>query len=170
MKILLLIFFIAIASCQSKTCDCEAFIDWESDKKIILYSDSRGENEIVQLQNDIKNEDFLIIKILEANDDFFKVEIGLGMQNETTLGWIRKTKEISIYARNYSENEILNLHNKPDKNSKVKSSLDDNNQSLYSIIDCNNNWVYVKTNYNNTNHEGWLEPFYQCSNPYTTCN
>ena len=45
---------LVVLSCKSKICDCEGFIDWESDRIIQIYSDSKGKTKIAELQNDLK--------------------------------------------------------------------------------------------------------------------
>ncbi len=170
MKILNIFLLLTFISCQSQNCNCEGFIDWESNKLINIYSNSDGIKKIAELRNDIENEDFLIFRIIESKKEFFKVEIGRAMSGNRITGWIKKEKELGIYDRNYSENETLNLYTEPNVNSKIKSKLTEYNTSLYTIIDCKKDWVYVKLKKENKVYEGWLEPSMQCASPYTTCN
>jgi len=170
MRILNIILLLTFISCQSQNCNCEGFIDWESDKLIKVYSDSDGIEQIAELRNDKENEDFLMFRILESKNGFFKVKIGRAMSENRISGWIQKEKELGIYDRNYSENETLNLYTKPNINSKTKSKVTEYNINLYTIIDCEKDWVYVKRKTENKVYEGWLEPSMQCASPYTTCN
>ncbi len=121
MRFLNIIFLLTFISCQSQNCDCEGFIDWESDRVIQIYSDSNGKTKIAELQNDLENEDFLIFKILESNKKYFKVEIGRAMSENRITGWIKKIKEIAVYDRNYSDSETLILYTEPNKESKNKN-------------------------------------------------
>lgn len=170
MKILSIIFLLTFISCQSQNCDCEGFIDWESDRIINVYSNLRGETKIAELQNDIDNEDFLIFKILESDKNFFKVEIGRAMNENRVTGWIEKIKEIATYDRNYSGTETLNLYAEPNLESKIKSKITEYQTDYYTIKDCNGKWIYAYREKDDKIFDGWLEPSMQCPNPYTTCN
>ena len=170
MRILNIILLLTFISCQSQNCDCEGFIDLESNKIINLYSDSDGITKIAELQNDIENEDFLIFKILESNNDHFRVEIGRAMSEDRISGWIKKVKEIAVYDRNYIELETLNLYTKPNLKSKVKTKVTEYNVDYYTIKDCKGKWIYAYREKNGQIFQGWLEPTMQCPNPYTTCN
>jgi hypothetical protein len=170
MKILYIILLLSFFSIQSQNCDCEGFIDWESNKIINIYSDFSGKTKIAELQNDLENEDFLIFKILESNKEYFKVEIGRAMSEERTIGWIKKIKEIAVYDRNYSDSESLNLYSEPNLKSKIKTKITEYRTDYYTIKDCNGKWIYVHREKNREVNEGWLEPTMQCPSPYTTCN
>ena len=170
MRFLNIIFLLTFISCQSQNCDCEGFIDWESDRIIQIYSDSNGKTKITELQNDLENEDFLIFKILESNKEYFKVEIGRAMSENRITGWIKKIKEIAVYDRNYSDSETLILYTEPKKESKIKTKVSEYRTDYYTIKDCNGKWIYAYREKEGEILEGWLEPKMQCPNPYTTCN
>lgn len=170
MTLLKIILYLTFIPFQSQNCDCEGFIDWESDKTITVYSDSYGNTVIAELKNDIKNEDFLIFRILESNKDYFKVEIGRAMSETRISGWIKKISEIAVYDRNYSESETLNLYTEPNSNSKVKTKVTEYSTYYYTIKDCKGKWIYAYREKNGKIFQGWLDPTMQCSSPYTTCN
>jgi len=163
--ILILIFF----SCQSQECNSNGIINWESKREIKIYDKPNGIVTAV-LQNDLENENFLKYKIIGTSKDFLKVNIKLEFDNETKIGWIKKRKDVGIYARNYEENIDLILYSKPDKNSNKKSVITEYYPDLYQILDCKNDWLYVKLQINEKIFEGWLQPEMQCPDSYSTCN
>ena len=170
MRILNIILLLTFISCQSQNCDCEGFIDWESNRIIDIYSDSDGKTKISELQNDIENENFLMFKILESNKEYFKVEIGRAMTEKRIVGWIKKIKEIAVYDRNYSDSETLNLYTEPNLESKIKSKITEYQTEYYTIKDCKGKWIYAYREKDGKIIEGWLEQTMQCPNPYSTCN
>ena len=170
MRTLTIIIFLIFISCQSQNCDCRGFIDWESDKIINIYSDSNGKTKIAELQNDLKNEDFLTFKILESNKDYFNVVIKREMNDKRISGWIKKIKEIAVYDRNYSGTENLNLYSEPNLNSEIKTTVAEYQTDYYTIKDCKGKWIYAYREKDGKTFEGWLESNMQCPNPYTTCN
>ncbi|QDH80698.1 hypothetical protein FKX85_17285 [Echinicola soli] len=170
MRILNIIFLLTFISCQSQNCDCEGFIDWESDKIINIYSDSNGKTKIAELHNDLINDDFLIFRILESNKNYFKVEIGRAMTENRITGWIKKIKEIVVDDRNYSDSQTLNLYTEPNLESKIKNKITEYSTEHYTIKNCKGKWIYAHQVKDGEVIEGWLEPSMQCPNPYTTCN
>ena len=170
MRILIIIFLLIFISCQSQNCDCEGFIDWESNKIINIYSDSSGKTKIAELQNDLDDEDFLLFKIMASDNNYFKVEIGGAMNENRITGWIKKIKEIAVYDRNYLDSETLNLYSEPTIESKIKNKVTEYQTEYYTIKDCKGKWIYVHREKDGEVIEGWLEPTMQCPNPYTTCN
>ena len=125
---------------------------------------------IDSISNDSINEDFIIMTIIESDIDYFRVILSLPISEIYKESWIKKTRHIGTYARNYGEREKLNLYSKPDKNSKIESIVETWIPELYTVIDCNCGWVKVKLEYGGKLYKGWLEKDMQCPNPYTTCN
>jgi len=62
MRILNIILLLTFISCQSQNCNCEGFIDGESDRLINVYSDSYGVEKTAELKNDLVSKTFLILQ------------------------------------------------------------------------------------------------------------
>lgn len=91
-------------------------------------------------------------------------------EKNSVKGWIKKSKLIGVFAKNYSIPQRLNLYVKPSLKSKVNSIIPKWVNQLYIIEKCSSKWAYVKIKYKGQIKEGWLQPDKQCDNPYTTCN
>lgn len=169
MKILNLIFILLTFTCQSQNCECYGFIDWHSDKTIVIYSDFEGKNKIGELKNDIENEDILSVKFLDSKNNYFKVEMGYLISDIKKTGWIKKEKEVGTYVGEYSENHTVNLYSEPNINSKIDFSVIQSEPQFYSIIDCSKEWIYVRIKTSDKIYEGWIGPRMHCPSPYTTC-
>jgi hypothetical protein len=94
----------------------------------------------------------------------------LATSTQAYSGWIEKANFIGTHARNYSPEDTLQLYEKANINSNIKSIVLNWNNDWYQITSCSKSWVYVKLNLNGTIKEGWLDPEMQCNNPFTTCN
>lgn len=174
-------FFFIVSFLLFKTvgppCSCEAVIDYEYTDFIEIYDKPTG-TVIEKISHDLKSEDYLHLEIKDKTEDFFLVRIYKPISKEEKSGWIKKENYIGTYARNYTQEEVLTLLNKPqldllndpDRNSDAKSVISEYIPKLYTISDCHSDWVYVSVENNNTVYEGWLEPEMQCPNSYTTCN
>ena len=168
-KLTLIILLLISILTNAQECDCDGLINWQSDKIINVLSKPGG-SKIDELQNDATNENFLIFRIMETKGDYLKVIINKSFDHEPVTGWIKKGKEVGLYARNYEPGKKLNFYSKPDFNSEIKMKLDEYLPEFYQILDCKNKWAKVKLNYKNKTYKGWIEPEMQCASPYTTCN
>lgn len=169
--IALSIIFIIKTNAQTSTqCNCGAIVDVGFKGKVAIYDKPNGRI-IKSLQNDIQNEDYLILTIDNDSLNFFHVDISNAERPENSkVGWIKKTKKIGTYARNYQQNDTLFLYFKPELTSKIQSVISGWTNELYTITKCFKSWAYVKIRYKGKIKEGWLQPDKQCDNPYTTCN
>ncbi len=103
--------------------------------------------------------------------DFLHVIIGFALTEDSYIsGWVKKSKAIGTYARNYRSDETLYLYSKADTKSKIFSTIPDWTNQLYTIEKCYKEWVFVSIKYKGKIKKGWLQPDKQCENPYTTCN
>lgn len=174
-KIIYSILFLIVNFCFSQTIkDCEGFIDWRYNKNIEVFSDSEGKQILNKIKNDNKNENYLFFKIIETNNKFIKVEIGLGLSDKINyiIGWIKKEKYVVTVGRIYSEtSNPINLYSEPNINSKITCTLTYSitPEPYLTILDCSNGWLYVKYIKKNKIYEGWINPYDHCANPYTTC-
>ena len=171
-------FFISILTILASTtnaqtsskCNCGALIDVDFKKEIVLYDKPNGKV-LKTFQHNFKEEDFLILLIEKDSLGYFYVDISNALTPKGgKTGWLKKTKEIGTYARNYEPNDTLLLYSKPELVSKVQSIVPDWTNQLYTIKKCFDKWAYVRIKYKGQVKEGWLQPDKQCDNPYTTCN
>lgn len=154
----------------ASNCNCGAIVDPEFKGKIVLYDKPYGSATKI-FQQDFTNDDYLILTISKDTLGYFRVYISNALTPENgKTGWIKKTREIGTFARNYEPNDTLKLYSKPEVRSKVQSIVPEWTNQLYTISKCVKNWVYVTLEYKGQMKEGWLPPDKQCDNPYTTCN
>ena len=78
-----------------------------------------------------------------------------------------KKGSIAVNTRNY-QGSTLNLYSAPNENSPILYRIDQ--EQTAPIFDICGSWVYVKMkDSNGKDVYGWLEPYMQCGNPFTTC-
>ena len=119
------LFLVLSVNIYSKSkCNCQALIDWQYNGQVYVYEKPNGQV-IDSIANDSTNENFVIIKILDTQKDYFKVSMKLAFTNADKMGWIKKENYIGTYARNYSDGTILKLYSQPDKNSKIESIINE---------------------------------------------
>jgi len=167
----LTILIVSLFTCSqgiTQNCNCKGLVDWNYHDPILLFEIKDG-TIIDTLTNDSANENSLVFNIIEDENEYFKVEIGLSQDTVWKKGWIKKADYLGTYARNYSIDK-LTLYSKPNLKSKPKSIIKEYYEGLYEIMKCNDEWVEVKVTINGKEYSGWLERKMQCPNPYTTCN
>lgn len=174
MKNLLLICFVLIIInsrlyAQSDTkCNACVFlnIDFRGEKPIFDKPCSKA---IKYLKHNLKDENYVVFKILDKNDSLFYVQAEYSIDNEfIAKGWIRKDMNIGIYSRAY--NIPLKLYSAPDNGSKVKYTFNEYNPEMYVVIDCIGEWLKVKIVVHGKKYIGWMSPDMQCCNVYSTCS
>jgi len=167
----LTILIVSLFTCSqgiTQNCNCKGLVDWNYHDPILLFEIKDG-TIIDTLTNDSANENSLVFNIIEDENEYFKVEIGLSQDTVWKKGWIKKADYLGTYARNYSIDK-LTLYSKPNLKSKPKSIIKEYYEGLYEIMKCNDEWVEVKVTINGKEYSGWLERKMQCPNPYTTYN
>ena len=169
MKIYQILIFLITLSSFSQNCNCDGFLDWRSDKTINVYSDSKGEDKISEFQNDIVNEDFIGIHILDSNVEYFKVNLTYLMSNREITGWIKKVDNIVTLVGRYSKDYNIELFKKPDDKSELSTELIRSIPQFFTIIDCKNDWLLVRLKDGDNIYQGWIGPRMHCPNPYSTC-
>ncbi|MDX1752072.1 MAG: hypothetical protein R3259_02725 [Salinimicrobium sediminis] len=168
-KVIILILVLLTSWSYGQEAGCGGIVNWQSEKIIKVYDQPDG-LEIAALRNKTEEENFLFFDILETQPGFFKVEIKYAFDSDPIVGWIKKEKEIGLYARNYDSDKILKFYSSPDKNSKIRAELNEYVPEFYQILNCQNQWAMVRLVWNEKVYEGWIEPQMQCANSYTTCN
>jgi hypothetical protein len=152
---------------KHKALNCEVLIDVNYKGYINIY-DINGKI-IKKLKHNFKEEDFVTLTIIGKNDSMYNVTAYYCIKGGVIKGWVKKnTPQIGTYSRGYSS--AVTLYSKPDKYSKIQSTIKEYSPKLMHIKDCENNWVYVSVIIAHKKYEGWLSPDNQCANPYTTCN
>ena len=89
-------------------CNCSGLINWEYEGQVYIFNSPNGKV-IDSISNDSANEDFLTVSIHDQIDGFFKATVGRTYSDISKSGWIKKADYLGIYARNYSDDDILNL-------------------------------------------------------------
>jgi hypothetical protein len=152
---------------NSKKCNCSIFIDTDYKGKINLLKEPDGKV-IKAIQHNFKDEDYIILDVKEWAGAFLYVEASYSIGGLIAKGWIKKSKELSIYARAYTGSLVL--YNSPgninNKSFVLKGYIPDRLQ----VSGCNGEWLKVHIENNKKMYQGWLAPDMQCANPYTTCN
>ena len=170
-KYILKIILILLANLViAQNCKTNGFVDWETDVEILLYQQPDEKGLLIdKFTNDIKNENFLVFAILDRTDDFFKVNISRAIDEENNIGWIKKSKYLQTYSRNYGDEPFV-MFLLPDTASK-KTVINKYISVPLIIIDCKENWTKVFFKIKEEEYIGWVNKDNMlCPNPYTTCN
>jgi hypothetical protein len=173
MRLLLFIGFLYVGmnfQAQSSKIDkitCLILVDIKYNGAVNLYSD-KGKV-IKQLKHNIKDEDYLLLKIISKNDSMYFVEANYAIAGFIAKGWVKKKNSVlGIYSRAYSS--ILNLYKHPGKTSEIQSTVKEYAPDFLPVKDCENNWLYIDIKIANKEYKGWMAPEMQCANAYSTCN
>lgn len=121
------------------------------------------------VQNDIKEEDFVMFDLLQKQDSMYYVVAYSGLTDRILAkGWISKNNHLDIYFSAYDRDLVIykNANDRKKKMFSDKEYLFDN----IEVLDFENNWLKIKFNYKGRSYNGWLPPELQCANPYTTCS
>ena len=87
----------------------------------------------------------------------------IDLEGSTTGYWIHSSV-VAVGTRNYG-NEVLLLKASPSDDAKTVGRITE--ESLVHPIDVKGDWVKVKTF--DGRQTGWIEEYWLCSNPVTTC-
>ena len=166
LTIVLLIFSIEN---NAQTINCDLLIDPEY-KGVVLVYDKPSGNETISVKHDFINQDFLTLTVIKETQDYFYGILQFAISERKTKGWLRKSKYIGTFARNYHPKFALKLYSNPSYKSKLNSIVPTWTNQIYQVTSINKDWVYVKLNYKGKLKQGWLSPDMQCPNPYSTCN
>lgn len=172
MRLSILIFYLlSISGCsnsQGQTCSCSAVLI-PKHVKISVYEEPDTNSKIVSfVMNDTINEDYVSANIMKIKNGFAYVSASAAIIDTISKsGWI-KVELLGIYPNDYSK--PIKLYSKPDKNSSIKSTINNPQFDAMPILNCRDKWLYIKYKFEEVLFEGWLPPDNQCSNPYTTCS
>lgn len=137
---------------------------------IVVYNKPEKESCII-LHNDIVNEDFIMFTIKDVNDSMFNVIAFSSLTDSViTSGWIYKNNHLGIFSSAYNKEQHMQLFEHPSTNSEIVIEESTYNSDVYEVIDADGEWLKVRIRIRDSIFEGWMPPFFQCSNPYTTCS
>ena len=154
---------------QHKPCRCNnaGALLIPQGEKVPLYKKSDGKTIKWIIENDTITEDYCSLTIKKIQGDFALISAWKPLANIRSEGWI-PLKYLGIRPAVYSGE--LYLYEKPDRNSKINSTIIDPEWAYYQILDCCDKWLYVVFSDKGVVYEGWMDPKDQCDNPYSTCN
>jgi len=171
MKKSIIIIFILFANfIIAQNCKTDGFVDWETEVEILLYQQPDEKGILIdKFTNDLENENILVFSIIGRTTDFFKVNISRAMDEEDNIGWIKKSKYLQTYSRNYGGDAFV-IFSLPDTSSN-KTIINEYISVPLIIIDCKENWTELYFKIKEKEYAGWVNKDNMlCPNPYTTCN
>jgi hypothetical protein len=145
------------------------FLNPKSEKIELLYDKPCGKV-VYKIKNDISNESFINLELVDKNDSMFLV-IAYQPNYETKKGWIKKSSTLGIYTRNYS-NEPIVLYREPNYSKKKYIINNYDFTIMCHVLDfsINNKWIKIRIKSKGRVYEGWIPPEMQCANVYSTCS
>lgn len=147
--------------------NCLILVDVKYNGTVNLYSDKGKITK--QLKHNLKEEDYLVLKIIGKNDSMYFVEANYAIAGFIGKGWVKKKNSVlGIYSKAYSS--TLKLHKHPKKTSEIQSTIKEYSPDFLPIKDCDSNWLYIDIKIANTKYKGWMAPEMQCANAYSNCN
>jgi len=151
-----------LISYKKKINTCEAIL---KEKKIysVYNKPSKSSSITYYLDNDSINENYYVVEIYKIKDDWAQISAYSPMKTYKNKGWIELVN-LGIFPS--SELILFKLPN--EKTEKIKIANYD--YRILDILDCKNKWLKVSYSDSLRKYEGWLPPYNQCANPYTTCN
>ena len=118
-----------------------------------------------------KNPETMEFTIKDVNDSMFNVIAFSSLTDSViTSGWIYKNNHLGIFSSAYNKEQHMQLFEHPSTNSEIVIEESSYNSDVYEVIDADGEWLKVRIRIRDSIFEGWMPPFFQCSNPYTTCS
>lgn len=169
--ILITVFFLitTILTAHAVEGDLNMIINPAYKGSVIVYAKPNGKI-VASAKHNFKEEDYLIFSVTNQTSDFFYGILEYSISGEKLKGWVKKSKHIGIYTRNYEEGKSLKLMSGRSTDSKVNAIVPEWTNQFYQVIAFDQKWAYVSVLYKGQVKQGWLSPEMQCANPYTTCN
>lgn len=165
-----LFFFILFAYIShGQICNCEAIISYKYNKQIYIYKNPMGDI-TDSIKNDIMNEDFLFVKIIDEFKSYYFADISLSISGDYKTGWIKKDWYIGTNTKRYLANKNMKLYLNPNYYSEKIYISGPLNEQFVEILTCANKWVLIKISIKGEKYKGWIAPEDHCPNNYTTCN
>ena len=122
------------------------------------------------VQNDIKEEDFVMFDLLQKQDSMYYVIAYSGSTDDVlAIGWISQNTKLGVYSAAYGDLHC-SLYKTPFDRKQIIITESVYNPNMYEVLDFEGKWLKVRVKINNKFYVGWLPPEMQCANPYTTCS
>lgn len=83
--------------------------------------------------------------------------------------WIKKSPRICVYAQHYPK-PYLSLYDDANCNKEVCRIDNYPDRKACEVLEVKNNWLRVRIKHKGKCYVGWLAPWMQCANSYSTCN
>ncbi len=144
------------------------YTNFENNEPFFIYSNYHDSCFVGNIELQPEQEAGYMVTILGKKKDFFFVRFDYPEIGEY---WIKKG-EIGLNIKglaSFEDSNTIPLYMKPNSKSHIIGRLVKPQE--VPILDEKWHWVYIKAiDENDKEIEGWLAPWYQCGNPYTTCN
>ncbi len=136
-----------------------------TEQSLAIYSDCYDSCLVTKIYLPEHEEGGCFAVILDQKEDFFHVAIEtLNTPLPMNECWIKKG-DIAVGTR--TTQRLIPLCKKPCVSQIVGVITEPQRVPIFEV---KNNWIYTRIRDNRGNWiEGWLSPFYQCPNPFTTC-
>lgn len=160
----LFLFFGYNLSCYTQVNTVNVFLNPKYKGYVWLYSNPK-----VPKMRKIKNtyESYWIFAVQGSKDNMFLVN---AQNTELISGvWIKKSPKICVYAQHYPE-PYLPLYDGANLSKEIYRIDNYPDRKACEVLDIKDSWVKVRIKYNGKCYIGWLAPWMQCANPYSTCN
>jgi hypothetical protein len=148
---------------------CPAIVDVKYNGTIDIYDNPSGYF-IHKLKNDLENEDFISMLILDYTNTDFLVSIKMEIKKDSARGWIKKASYIGAYKRH--EKFPMNLALYKDKKMTIENEfiVDNWTPSLLTIEKYENDMAFISIIQAGEKYKGWIPMNELCANSYTYCN
>ncbi|MCX6319477.1 MAG: hypothetical protein NTW29_19525 [Bacteroidetes bacterium] len=146
--------------------NCEVFLSLKEKNKIVVYNSTQKTKILGWFGHKVKDEDYLMIDILNSNDSMYFVSATYSVSGKTIKGWISRKTKLAIFSKFYDK-ELL-LYKEPKKKEVVFKAPPSVKE--LEVLACKDGWLKIRTKDREKRYTGWIPPESQCSNPYTTCN
>lgn len=148
------------------SCNCSVFLSLNEKNKITVYSTTQKIKVLDRVGHKLKEEDFVVFDILNANDSMYFVTASYAVSGKTIKGWISGNTRLAVFSKDPGK-EIL-LYKEPENGEAVFRAPPTVNE--LAVLACKNGWLKISIKDKFIRYTGWIPPAAQCSNPYTTCN
>lgn len=146
----------------------QGYTHFKNKEPFAIYSDCHDTCFVKMVDLQAEQEAGYMVTIISQKKDFFFVRF-----DYPNIGqfWIKKG-DIGLNIRGLvsddEKNTSVPIYKKPCFKSPIVANI--NSPQHVPILNTKRNWVYIEAIVEDGNEiEGWLAPFNQCGNPYTTC-
>jgi len=148
---------------------CNAVIYWKHEGVVKIFDEPNG-SELISLQNNIKTENHLSLKIKKKKGNYFYVEIKTALSDKTYDGWIENQEYVGAFMKHEKEYMDLVLYSSPELPDTEKIEIKHWKSGFVSIELCGDKWTKVSISHKGQRITGWIESIKLCANNYSTCS